>query len=62
VATSATLEPSPASSQQVETWQSAGHRVDVRVVEGLPFWQTQEIAECPRLIQSTLEAVRAWRR
>ena len=61
VATGATLDLSSASSQQVETWRAAGHRVDVRVVEGLPFWQTQEIAECPALIESTLDAVGMWR-
>ena len=61
VATGATLELSPTSSQQVETWRAAGHRIDVRVVEGLPFWQTQEIAECPAMIEATLQAVDAWR-
>lgn len=50
-----------ASGQRVESWRAAGHRVDVSVVEGLPFWQTQEIAECAGLIHATLEAVEAWR-
>jgi uncharacterized protein len=51
----------PASGQQVEALRSAGHQVDARVVEGLPFWQTQEIAECPALIEATLQATNAWR-
>jgi len=61
VATGATSELSPGSSQQVETWRSAGHRVDAHVVEGLPFWQTLEMAECPAMIKATLGAVDAWR-
>jgi exosortase A-associated hydrolase 2 len=61
VASGAALELSPASSQKVEAWRAAGHRVDIRVVEGLPFWQTQEIAECSALIEATLEAAEPWR-
>jgi exosortase A-associated hydrolase 2 len=61
VAAGTELQLSPASSRQVEMWRGAGHRVDVRIVEGLPFWQTQEIAECPALIEATLQALDAWR-
>jgi uncharacterized protein len=61
VAAGAELKLSPASSREVEMWRVAGHRVDVGTVEGLPFWQTQEIAECPALIEATLQAVDAWR-
>jgi len=49
------------SRQCIDVWRAAGHRVDVRVVEGLPFWQTQEISECGALIEATLSAVEAWR-
>ena len=55
-------ELAPASRPQVEAWLAAGHQVDTRVVAGLPFWQTQEIAECPALIEATLQATNAWRR
>ena len=55
-------ELSPAARRQVEALLVAGHRVDARVVQGLPFWQTQEIAECPALTQATLDAVQSWRR
>jgi exosortase A-associated hydrolase 2 len=55
-------ELSPAAGQQVDRWRAAGHHVDVRVVSGLPFWQTQEIAECPDLIEATLQAVTQWNR
>jgi exosortase A-associated hydrolase 2 len=61
VATGTSMGLPAASGQRVETWRAAGHRVDVRVVEGLPFWQTQEIAECAELIHATLGAVEAWR-
>ncbi len=62
VVAGARAELSPASTEQVGAWRAAGHQVDARVVEGLPFWQTQEIAECPALIEATLQATDAWRR
>ena len=43
-------ELSPAARARVQLWQTAGHRVDARVVTGPAFWQTQEIAECPDLV------------
>jgi uncharacterized protein len=57
----APAEPSRASAGLIQTWQAAGHRVDVRAVTGPQFWQTQEIAECPELIAATLALVAAWR-
>jgi len=62
VAANARLGLSSVSSQRVEAWRAAGHSVDVRVVDGLPFWQTQEVAECHPLIDATVQAVDAWRR
>jgi exosortase A-associated hydrolase 2 len=53
-------ELSPAGRQRVAAWQAAGHRVTSRAVAGLAFWQTQEIAECPALIEATASAVRGW--
>lgn len=61
-ASGAGAELAPASRLQVEAWLAAGHQVDARAVAGLPFWQTQEIAECPALIEATLQATNAWRR
>lgn len=46
-------ELSPAVQRQIQAWQAVGHRVAARVVVGLPFWQTQEIAECSALIGAT---------
>ncbi len=61
-AAGARAELSPASSQQVDAWRAAGHQVAAQVVMGMPFWQTQEIAECPALIEATLRVMSAWRR
>ncbi len=46
--------PSPASLQTLQAWETAGCRVASRVVAGMAFWQTAEIAEAPELIASTL--------
>jgi exosortase A-associated hydrolase 2 len=53
-------EPSPVASSRVAKWRASGHRVAIRIVDGLPFWQTQEITECPALIEATLLAVEEW--
>ena len=47
-------ELSPASRARVDEWRRAGHRVEAFVVPGEAFWQTQEIAESPALINATL--------
>lgn len=52
---------SPAAHARVEAWRNAGHAVDARSISGQPFWQTQEIAECPELIKETLAALTAVR-
>jgi exosortase A-associated hydrolase 2 len=62
VAATAGAELTPAASSRVQTWQSAGNRVDARTVEAPAFWQTLEIAESPALIEATLAAVEGWQR
>ena len=47
-------ELSPAARARAAQWKAAGHPVDARCVAGQAFWQTQEIAECPALIDATL--------
>ncbi len=42
---------------RLETWQAQGCRTAATAVAGMPFWQTQEINECPALIASTLRAM-----
>jgi exosortase A-associated hydrolase 2 len=59
VVADAQSQTAPASRARIDAWRQAGHRVDARTVVGLPFWQTQEIAECPALIDATVDAVTA---
>jgi exosortase A-associated hydrolase 2 len=53
---------SPASQMRVTAWRAAGSEIEATVVAGLPFWQTQEVAECAALIDATTAAVLRWRR
>jgi exosortase A-associated hydrolase 2 len=50
--------PTPASQRIVDAWRTAGVNVHTRTVTGEPFWVTQEITECPSLIEATTESVR----
>ncbi|MGC2456580.1 MAG: hydrolase 2, exosortase A system-associated [Gallionellaceae bacterium] len=50
--------PAPASLRIVDAWRTAGVKVHARTVTGEPFWITQEITECPNLIEATTEAIR----
>jgi len=50
---SAEIGLTPASGRVVDAWRGAGIDVTVSVVEGPPFWATQEITECPKLINET---------
>ncbi|HEY8623476.1 MAG TPA: hydrolase 2, exosortase A system-associated [Casimicrobiaceae bacterium] len=58
----ATPELTPVTRSRVQVWQAAGIQVDVHAVAGPPFWQTQEISECPELIEATVDAVERWRK
>lgn len=53
-------ELSPASRARVEAWLESGHVVDSRVVRGPAFWHVFDAEDCPALIESTLDAARAW--
>lgn len=46
-------QPSPASQRVVEEWRKAGTQVVTRTLTGEPFWLTQEITECPALLEET---------
>lgn len=52
----------PAAQSCVESWRAKGVHVDGRAVVGPPFWQTQEIAESPALIEATMAMLEGWRR
>lgn len=43
----------PASQRIVDVWKTAGIPVQIQTVKGDPFWLTQEITECPALIDAT---------
>jgi exosortase A-associated hydrolase 2 len=51
---------SPAAETRITAWRAAGSDVAATAVAGLPFWQTQEIAECRGLIDATTAAVLRW--
>jgi exosortase A-associated hydrolase 2 len=48
---------SPASQRVVDTWRAAGTSVRTQTVRGEPFWATQEISECPALLEATCAAL-----
>lgn len=43
----------PASLRVIEGWRAAGVTVDARSVPGQAFWATQEITDCPALLNAT---------
>ena len=47
----------PASQRIVDAWMAAGASVQTRTVQGDPFWVTQEITECPKLIDASLSCL-----
>ena len=44
---------SPASKRVIGRWEESGADVTAAAVPGEPFWATQEITECPALIEAT---------
>jgi len=40
----------PAARRVLDAWQRRGIAASAHLVEGLPFWTTAEIAECPALL------------
>lgn len=51
----------PAMQSRVDAWQRDGARVAAHAIAGPAFWQTQEIAECPALVEASLALVADWR-
>jgi len=47
----------PTSEARAQELRQTGARVDARCVEGLGFWMTQEIDECPKLVEATVTAL-----
>ena len=48
---------SPAAARVVNALGEGGARVSTHVVAGSPFWATQEIEECPALLDATIESL-----
>jgi exosortase A-associated hydrolase 2 len=48
----------PAASRLVSDWREHGANVHVELVCGQPFWATQEITECPALVEAIAAACR----
>jgi exosortase A-associated hydrolase 2 len=46
-------EPGPASARRAAEWRTAGVDLKLEAVACLPFWSTQEVAECPALLAAT---------
>jgi exosortase A-associated hydrolase 2 len=57
VAAGAGGEPSPASARLAARWREAGAEVHLAQVQGEAFWATQEITECPALLEASLAAL-----
>jgi exosortase A-associated hydrolase 2 len=49
--------PNPTSQRIVDAWRTKGVNVHTRTINGESFWVTQEITECPSLIEATSKAV-----
>lgn len=54
VGAQAGIRLTPASQRVVDIWQAAGLTLQTQTVQGDPFWTTQEITECPALIDTTV--------
>jgi len=47
----------PASQRVLDTWRKTGVSVEACTVLGEPFWATQEITECPKVIDASIHSV-----
>ena len=53
----ANAEVPPAALRIIAAWQSAGADVRSTGIAGPPFWQTQELEDCPGLLNATVTAL-----
>lgn len=47
----------PGAARVASAWEHSGAAIAVQTVACAPFWSTQEIAECPALIEATFAAL-----
>lgn len=52
-------QATPASQRVIDAWRASGLDVHAEAVVGPPFWQTQELEDCPALIEATTRVCRA---
>jgi len=57
VGANAGADIAPAGRRVVEAWRNTGTIVCTQTVQGDPFWVTQEITECPALVETTMKAM-----
>lgn len=50
--------PGAAAAKQVNDWRIQGVNVRLHAVHGLPFWATQDITDCPALVDATTALLR----
>ena len=48
----------PAAIEVLDAWERIGVRAAIRTVPGPQFWSTQEISDCPALIEATRSTLR----
>ena len=53
--------PGAAAVKQVTDWRIQGVTVRLHAAHGLPFWATQEITDCPALVEATTALFRETR-
>ena len=57
VGSEATNQPSPSSKRIIDAWGAEGVTVKYGMVEGVAFWNAQEIVECASLLDFTEKGV-----
>jgi len=50
--------PGAAAAKQVNDWRIQGVTVRLHAVHGLPFWATQDLTDCPALVDATTALLR----
>lgn len=56
VGAQASANVTPASQRIADAWHTAGVSLQTQTVQGDPFWSTQEITECPALVEASLSS------
>jgi len=57
VTTILTNSLSPSSLKVIDYWNNFGNNIYTKVIQGEPFWTSQEIIECQELLNQTTKAI-----